>query len=349
MINFLRYTAMDYLFPHYFDRIVVINLTKNPERFARIADELKYKCLAGPDDIVRHEAVHGDSMPHPAWYRAGNGAWGCLSSHIEALEDAWNTGSEHTLIIEDDAVFANDLLTRFPETMKEVPKEYGQLYLGGQHQQAPEALSDTLWRGTSVNRTHCYAVTRKFIPEILAHIMDWDTHIKAAGNPLHIDHTLEIGHQRRYWPVFCPRFWFAGQGENQSDINGRPQREMWWEYSVKQQHLELPLLVLRTADMPEHVKDLAFVGWPSDLDARGVNRKIEEAKKTRLPCCGKSAGWRMWDSSITAFRRFIFRNRNRFPHCSVCGPVKSSTRRMRMMRISTGCAASWNLPIIRKC
>lgn len=272
---------MDYLFPHYFDRIVVINLAKNPERFTRIADELKHKCLAGPDDIVRHEAVHGDSMPHPAWYRAGNGAWGCLSSHIEVLEDAWNTGSEHTLIIEDDTVFADDLLTRFPEIMKEVPKEYGQLYLGGQHQQAPAALSDTLWRGTSINRTHCYAVTRKFIPEILAHIMDWDTHIKAAGNPLHIDHTLEIGHQRRYWPVFCPRFWFAGQGENQSDINGRPQREMWWEYSVKQQYLELPLLVLRTVDTPKHIKDLVFAGWPTDLDARGVNKKIEDAKKDK--------------------------------------------------------------------
>lgn len=265
------------VFNEFFDRISVIHISKNTERKIRLEKELKEKNLADTKSIHWQEAVYGAELKPSAWWKAGGGAWGCLWSHVLAMQKAYNDGVERLLLIEDDTIFTDDTEHRLPLLMKELPSTFGQFYLGGQHQHTPKYVTDSLVIGKSINRTHCFAVTKQSIPKILKHVLNYDININNIGKPLHIDHQLEVAHQRAQWEVYCPRWWLAGQGSNNSDINGKEHPNMWWETSIKEQHRELPLLVSTSIELSEAAKKFGYVGDHKNLNEAGVNSKIQES------------------------------------------------------------------------
>jgi hypothetical protein len=89
-----------------FNRIVLINLDKRKDRLGSMQAKLSScKTLSG---WVRERAIHGDSVGCPHWFSQGPGAWGCARSHLRVLESAILDGIDSLLVLEDDAIFADD-------------------------------------------------------------------------------------------------------------------------------------------------------------------------------------------------------------------------------------------------
>lgn len=180
--------------------------------------------------ITWSTAVSGDQCPAPAWWHAGNGAWGCLMSHVRVVQDAVADGTEMLCVLEDDVCFhprAKEMLDRM---LREVPDDWDQIYLGGQHLKEPLPVPGRpfILRGVNVNRTHAFILRRRMFARYLQHILHAPDYI--AHGAWHIDHQLGIAHERRDWNVYCPAWWLAGQDEGSSNISGRTNPRYWWHW-----------------------------------------------------------------------------------------------------------------------
>lgn len=232
----------------YFGKAYVLNLDCCPERWDKFQETA---AEAGITGFERVRAVHGDSCPHPAFWRAGNGAWGCLMSHLRVLQDALMDNLDSFVVFEDDACFSKDFATRLPKVMKELSKhEWHQFYLGGQHlykEACPPWPLDKrglLLRCKNVNRTHAYAVNRRFMAQLQQHIMHmpdyiashetWEStneetkEVSTHEKFFHVDHQMGTIHERLQHLIVAADPWLCGQGANSSNINGQLQDEQWW-------------------------------------------------------------------------------------------------------------------------
>lgn len=203
-------------------------------------------------------AIRGDDLPPASWYRAGNGAWGCLQTHIRIAQDVWLNGAPDYLVFEDDVVFDKGFEERLDDFMDKVPENWDQIYLGGQHRGSPRWVNSAVYEAGRINRTHCFALKRETIPDFLTHVTDAQDHIKAKY-PKHIDHRLEDAHETRKWVTYTPSWWLVGQGENDSQINGNWHPDKWWDYNSGVSHV-LPFIWVDREPTDEEVKSLHF-GW----------------------------------------------------------------------------------------
>lgn len=218
----------------WFDHVFVINCKHRPDRLREFEEEITTKGIADMEKITVFSAIIGDYTSHPAGWGGGNGAWGCLQSHRRIMEDLMHVRDERgdmcwegALILEDDVFFLDNALQDLAAFMPNVPGDWGQIYLGGQHRQTPSRTEHPLVMiGNSVNRTHAYAISRTHIQSIYRHVsymMDY------VGTHKHIDHQLELGHNRKDWPVICPARWICGQRAGSSNISGRTLPAMTWQ------------------------------------------------------------------------------------------------------------------------
>lgn len=252
----------------YFDRIIIISLPGAETRAERALRELREKNLSDTAVVVR--GIDGKICAPSAWWQAGGGAWGCMRSHHRAVEDALMDGVEALLVIEDDTVWQTHAAAMVEEFMQGVPGDWGQIYFGGQHRTSmrPQRVgnSASVMRAKSIHRTHAYAISKRCMGKMLQHIL-YCPDYEEANSPqkpdasrykAHVDHQLERAHRRGDWPVYCPSWWLAGQGENQSHINGRSMPEKWWQLSWGEAHRRMPIVICDRAPSPEEMKQLHF-------------------------------------------------------------------------------------------
>ena len=210
-----------------FERVMVLNLPYKNDRRQRLSRHLMELELADPSKIVWQRALAGDWSPPPAWFKAGNGAWGCLQSHLRVVHDALMDGIESYCVLEDDVVFKANAGEALGRTMRALPGDWGQLYLGGQHLAEPkQRLEGGLWQPHNINRTHAFALHRRAFVRFQQHISHAPDYI--ARGAWHIDHQLGLAHERADWLVCAPDWWIAGQEEGASNISGRNNPRMWW-------------------------------------------------------------------------------------------------------------------------
>ncbi len=217
----------------WFDKVYVINCAHRPDRLADVTVELERSNMADMQKVTIYPAIVGDWTGIPSDWKAGKGAWGCLRSHARVLEDVMHIrddrdfmSCESVLILEDDVFFLDGALQDLNAFMEEVPKDWGQIYLGGQHRKKAEALSSNVSVGKSINRTHAYAVNQACLERLYAHI-SYATDYRNTTK--HIDHQLEVAHRRGDWKVYCPPKWICGQVAGNSNINGRNNPEQMWQ------------------------------------------------------------------------------------------------------------------------
>ncbi len=219
----------------WFSRVYVINCAHRPDRRARVLAELRRSGMADPARVIVQPAVIGEWTTVPDDWKAGPGAWGCLRSHQRILEDVLHERDDRNvlrlqsvLVLEDDVFFLDDAPALLDAFMRAVPGDWGQLYLGGQHNQPPEPTGiPGVDRGRSVNRTHAYALHARCYQAFYRHI-SYATDYR--GTQKHIDHQLELAHTRRDWPVYCPANgrWLCGQEAGPSDISGQHNPRLTW-------------------------------------------------------------------------------------------------------------------------
>ena len=217
----------------WFSRVYVINCAHRPDRLAAVMEHLKDTGMADVSKVHVFNAIIGDYTGHPAGWGSGNGAWGCLQSHRRLLEDVMHVRDERgdmllesVLILEDDVFFVEEALDLLNEFMPEVPSDWGQIYLGGQHRRRVDTTgSPSVVVGNSVNRTHAHAISRAHIHAVYHHISYMEDY---RGTSKHVDHQLELAHNRKDWPVYCPARWIAGQEAGTSNISGKTNgRQLW--------------------------------------------------------------------------------------------------------------------------
>lgn len=213
----------------YFERIFVISLPHKEDRRERLVNQLKELGLAEPEDLVWVRAVSGEKCPPPAYFQAGAGAWGCLHSHLRIVQDALMDGLENYLVLEDDVLFHESSAKCLERFMEEMPDDWGQIYLGGQHLQDPAEVEGTSFvlRAKNINRTHAFALRRTAFTTFQKHISHAPDYMRENW---HIDHQLGTAHERMDWNVYVPAWWIAGQEEGVSNISEQATPRHWWNH-----------------------------------------------------------------------------------------------------------------------
>jgi hypothetical protein len=228
----------------HFERVCILNLQYKENRRSRLERHLEEVGLSG--NIQWIKALSGDKMPHPAWWNAGNGAWGCLLSHSKVIAEALEDEVSSLLIMEDDVILKSNAVELLDCFMAQVPGDWGQIYLGGQHIRKPVKLEEGSFvcRARCVNRTHAYAISRSAMARLFQHIWHAPDYIANPGG-WHFDHQLGFAHQRGDWASYAPRWWIAGQDEDWSNISGRYNPELWWQ--PEEWALHLPFVIIPTS------------------------------------------------------------------------------------------------------
>jgi len=221
----------------WFKHTKVVSLDKFPERWIAFCERAQ---AAGITGYEKMHAIEGDKVPPSGWFRGGNGAWGCLMSHLRIVQDSlMDDEPGHTLVFEDDAVFSDDWLERMNLIMEEVGDDWDMIYLGGQHLHMPRVkpyrmpYNKEVINARNINRTHAFALNKKFLRKYQQHIMYAPDYIEAKSN-FHIDHQLGILHQHQNYKILCAQPWINGQGEGLSWTCGKKTKEQWWKINEAQ-------------------------------------------------------------------------------------------------------------------
>ena len=236
-----------------FERVVIINLPFKTNRRCRLERHLEEGGIVDLAKVRWERAICGDWTPPPAWFGAGRGAWGCLMSHLRVGQDAVHDKLASYCVLEDDVVFHPEAPQMLEAFMREVPEDWGQVYLGGQYlRREPQLISPWVMRPYNVNRTHAFALSKKTIPRYLQHIMHAPDYLTLRlddkgqasfdRNGFHIDHQLGRAHERRNWKTYTPKWWLAGHEAGGSNISGRKNPRLWWHWRGWGQ--QLPFVVV---------------------------------------------------------------------------------------------------------
>ena len=139
------------VFPHK----ICINLDRRPERWNDMRGKFD-RC--GIHDVQRFAAVDGQRAVIPANWLDSPGAYGCLRSHLEVVQEARKLGWPSVLIFEDDAAIDPGLQENFRSYFPQVPSNWDMLHFGANHMSAPVEVAKNVVRITSANSTFAYAL-----------------------------------------------------------------------------------------------------------------------------------------------------------------------------------------------
>lgn len=261
-----------------FDKIYIITLEWNSERLDRLLQQLKPFAYKKQIHIIK--AIPGNDLYPSSWWSEGGGAWGCMLSHVKCLQDAWTEGHEKVLILEDDCILGDNFRKDSKKFFEAVPDDWDQMYFGGHFLQEP-GIEEGYLIGNNVNRTHAYAVQRKAIPQIHAHILHAPDYMSTEDN-YHVDHHLGLAHERADWKVVCPDWWLCGQGENDSNINGNSHPNYFWDWRDNVDIKSIPIVLVDPDYDITEIKDKVHFGWSllkgSDKIDKGIKRTSKNPK-----------------------------------------------------------------------
>ena len=113
----------------HFDKVYVMTLDESLEKFKLLKDSLTENGIS----FETFKATNGSDFTPPTWWTGGNGGWGCMNTHVRIWQDAFSNRHERVLIFEDDAILIDNFISLLDEFMEEVPEDWDQIYLGGQH------------------------------------------------------------------------------------------------------------------------------------------------------------------------------------------------------------------------
>ncbi len=186
-------------------QILVISLAHRADRRARLAQHLREIGwpFASPQWV---EAVDGRTARPPRSWRWTPGAWGCLLSHLKALEQARDAGIPEVMILEDDVYFLPGFAENIVRFLAAVPEDWQMLMPGGRNYQGtkPQGLVRRAWGMTGAE---CYIVKAEALGAVCEQLK---TGLERADNLL--------GRIQRSLPSYAAVPRLAQQIEGFSDI-----------------------------------------------------------------------------------------------------------------------------------
>lgn len=256
----------------YFDRVVLINLERRPERRARVLHTLSLIDwpFRAPEIF---QAFDGSTSAVPTGWKASPGAWGCLRSHQMVLEQAIADGISNVLVLEDDVCFASNFRTRIEEFLIALPQDWDQLMIGGQHKTQfgwPATVNVSVTRTFACEGTHCYAIRGDYMRRLVER---WGGGGLLDGN-VHCDWIMARDPEmQRAHKVYSPSSFLAGQDRGRSDVASLNRPRMFWNPPAP----ELPLVHLACPmDVAEELKEYGFFYGPEADAVSDQSRKLGE-------------------------------------------------------------------------
>ncbi|MGA1046371.1 MAG: hypothetical protein ACO3ZY_14390, partial [Phycisphaerales bacterium] len=173
-----------------------ISLARRPDRWRDFVERCPIM-----ESVDLLDAVDGNECLMPATSRVPSGAWGCLQSHLRILRRALVEGYDRlggaVVVLEDDAVFADDFRARSLDLLARTPAGWDMVYLGGQHthgrERHPRRVAEGIVQAYSVNRTQAYVIRGAAISIAYRHLDDLG--LIADAPHRHVDHRLEELHR----------------------------------------------------------------------------------------------------------------------------------------------------------
>lgn len=225
----------------FFDRIVVVNLRRRPDRWRSFMEQTK-RCWP-LRQVIRYDAVDGSLVPVPAGWQSGGGAWGCCASHTDILARAIMDKVDRLLILEDDACWRDTLPEELESFIGHLPEQWDGLVLGGQYVNRQgkgfrRPINDHVQQVAGYERTHAYAVRGKYMRDLYALWTSRDSRT-------HID--WQMGPFQAGYKIYAPNVMLFGQGRGKSDINGRVNSKKFWMPAPN----DMPVALYLGRDMAE--------------------------------------------------------------------------------------------------
>ncbi len=299
-------------FKNYFNRVVLINLKRRPDRLAQAKKNLHQARWPFQSPEV-FTAVDGADTRLPKDWRHGPGAWGCLQSHRAVLQQAITDGVGSLLVLEDDICFAKNFAVQVKKFLRAVPDDWDQLMFGGQHfseHGEPFLVEPGVLRCMDCERTHAYAVRGDYL-RLLHQRLSGGGRFKGRAHCDWImgrDPSMQLSHK-----VYAPEFFLIGQERSHSDVYGAMQPRKFWNPpgpDLRVVNLHAPAAVVRV--LQEHSLCLGRgLGRERNLDRQLAQLFIETkndypARVSRLREWIKAMQW-----ELAADPAFI---------CTVCHP-----------------------------
>lgn len=244
-----------------FERVVCISLRRREDRRRRLralADRTGWPFR----EIEFMDAVDGGSgcVPVPPGFISGGGAWGCRQSWVRVLEQAMADGVRSILVLEDDAIWRDDVGEHCQAFFENVPANWEAVFLGGQNMATPPRIAPGVCRTVNTQRTHAIGLRGNGIRNAYAVI---------ASSDRHIDHKL--GPSAGTWRTsYQPEQFIFGQDATKSDISGRQDYARFWTHPAA----NYPVLWLNaTADVANRLTEYG-IHYGFDLDETGCDRGL---------------------------------------------------------------------------
>jgi GR25 family glycosyltransferase involved in LPS biosynthesis len=183
-----------------FDRIVVINLDRRPDRLAEFDEQAKRIGL----EYERHSAFDAEGVVDKRG-RPIRGIVACTRSHYDVLTKAMNDGVQRLFIFEDDANFKDNFNEEFAKTWEEVPEDWD-IFYGGLWLHTFIRFSKRLVKPTYSYSAHAYGIDLKAMETV---------HRQLTGKQI-IDLELSIINSRLQ--AFCAKPALIYQRPSYSDL-----------------------------------------------------------------------------------------------------------------------------------
>lgn len=182
------------------------------------------------------------------------------------------------LVLEDDFVLCEDFEEKIKNFLTNVPKDWEQLMLGGQHMSNPKVIKPGIVKCINCQRTHAYAIRGKFLKELYSH---WhSSHAK-----VHCDWIM--GPLQANFKVYAPDPFLIGQRTSQSDISGRINPTKFW---IPPSGKECLILLKCNKDLiPELIKKGIHFGYSRNKE--NVDTGLVEAFKNKIPNIPRLTEW----------------------------------------------------------
>jgi GR25 family glycosyltransferase involved in LPS biosynthesis len=184
-----------------FERIVVINLDRRPDRLAEFDEQAKKVGLK----YERHSAFDAEGIVDNRG-RPMRGIVACTKSHYDVLTKAMDDGIERLFIFEDDANFVDDYNEKFEKIWTEVPADWDIFYAGLWLHQFKQ-FSENLVRPIDSYSAHAYGIDRKAMETV---------HRQLSGKDI-ID--IELAQLHNRLQAFCPKPALVYQRPSYSDLD----------------------------------------------------------------------------------------------------------------------------------
>jgi hypothetical protein len=213
------------------DKIYVISLKRRQYRLTNFFNTIPSN-IFDPKKICIFDAVDGLQENPPEWWNGGRGAYGCKLSHSKIWQEIIDNNYQNTIIFEDDAIFCENFTALFYNFITNIPDDWDQAYLGGQHLNPTTRINDFVVLGANINRTHAYMIkNRDSAAKIMNNLSEDQLWISNLKYNMHVDHALGYLHKNKLIKAYASDPFLVGQNHDKfSDVgnNKSCQSKRWW-------------------------------------------------------------------------------------------------------------------------